>query len=135
AGQGRGRGQVHRQVLAAAFDAGLRIGPAQGRIHLVRFRLRLPPTLEQRRRAQRILQLFGEGLVPVGGERQRRLAAACGGRVGQADHVGGHGRLLVQGPSIYQRRCEAAVGPFSRSRARSRRSPPPPRPCPRSPCR
>ena len=63
-------------MLLAAHGGG-GIGRAQGRIDFVRLRLQRAPALEQGRRAQRILQLLGECVRAMCGERQRRLAAAA----------------------------------------------------------
>ena len=76
AGEGSQCDQVDRQVALLAGHARVRVGDAERGIDLVRLGLQRAPAFEQGRRAQRLLQLLGEGLGAVRVEGQRRFAAA-----------------------------------------------------------
>src|SRR5690606_5756162 len=83
-----------------AGDGRPRIGRAERRVHFVRLLLRQAPALEQRGAAQRVLDVFGDGLGAArGGGKASRLVQARG--VGQPDVVNGHvGLLVVDGASV-----------------------------------
>ena len=82
-GQRSGHHQVDVQVLLLAADDRMGVGCAEHRVDPVRVVLARAPVLEQCVVAQRVLQFGGERLRAAGAERERGVAAARVGGIGQ----------------------------------------------------